>query len=228
MLMARSAGTSKDDILRTFAAFVAKAGYDETSFREIAEELGISKGTIVHHYGTKERLFEAVQRAYMERRLWEAHQILAAGGSVETQLTGLIAQLLIAQQDDRDATLTFAREITRFGSMDVMKDVRKMRDEYSGLLTGVLRSGVDQGVFVDHDPELIALQVFGMCNWVWTWWRPGHRWSIANVLQSWMSTLLSGLEADTGAHGLDVDAIVDKVGQTIATTSDPLWTPTQD
>jgi TetR/AcrR family transcriptional regulator, cholesterol catabolism regulator len=221
--MPRTAGTSKGDILRTFAAHVARAGYDQTSFREVAEELGISKGTIVHHYGTKERLLEAVQRAYMERRLWEAREILAAGGSVEARLTGIIAQLLIAQQDDRDSTLSFAREVTRFSSMDILKDVREMRDQYTGLLEGVLREGMEEGVFVRHDPGLVALQVFGMCNWVWTWWRPGHRWSIADVVSTWMSTLLSGLEADSGAHGLDVAAIVAQVADTIAITNDPEW-----
>jgi TetR/AcrR family transcriptional regulator, cholesterol catabolism regulator len=221
--MPRSAGTSKTDILRTFAAFVARSGYDETSFREVAEELGISKGTIVHHYGTKERLLEAVQHAYMERRLWEAREILAAGGSVEARLTGIIAQLLIAQQDDRDATLTFAREVTRFSTMEILKDVRSLRDEYSALLEGVLREGMDDGTFVEHDPGLVALQVFGMCNWVWTWWRPGHKWSIADVVSTWMSTLLSGLEATSGAHGLDVDAIVEHVAATIAVTNDDGW-----
>ncbi|WP_432973812.1 TetR/AcrR family transcriptional regulator [Dactylosporangium sp. CA-233914] len=226
--MRRSGGTSKGDILRTFAASVARVGYDEASFREVAEELGISKGTIVHHYGTKERLFEAVQRAYMERRLWEAEQILAAGGGAEAQLTGIIAQLLVAQQDDRDATLAFAREITRFGSMDVMRDVREMRARYAAMLEGVLRDGMNEGVFVEHDPALVAFQVFGMCNWVWTWWRPGHRWSIADVVRTWMTTLLSGLEVHPGNHGLDVDAIVAHVGDTIATTTDPGWTPDEE
>ena len=51
----RSPG-SKDQILRTFADMVAEHGYDNVSLSMVAGELGISKGTIVHHYGTKDRM----------------------------------------------------------------------------------------------------------------------------------------------------------------------------
>ena len=38
--------SSKPEILRVFARHVADLGYDEVSLRMVAEELGISKGTI--------------------------------------------------------------------------------------------------------------------------------------------------------------------------------------
>lgn len=46
-----------DDILEAFTRNVARSGYSGSNFSEIANELGISKGTIVHYYGTKDRLF---------------------------------------------------------------------------------------------------------------------------------------------------------------------------
>ena len=38
-----------------FTRAVAERGYDGTNFGDLAVELGISKGTIVHHFGTKDR-----------------------------------------------------------------------------------------------------------------------------------------------------------------------------
>ena len=56
---------------------VAERGYDNVSLRDVAEALEMSKGTILHHFGSKDRLLEHVHSDYMERRLAEAHAFLA-------------------------------------------------------------------------------------------------------------------------------------------------------
>ena len=48
----------------------------------------MSKGTILHHFGSKDRLLEHVHTAYMERRLAEAHALLARLDSPPDQLAG--------------------------------------------------------------------------------------------------------------------------------------------
>jgi TetR/AcrR family transcriptional regulator, cholesterol catabolism regulator len=59
----------KDDILRCFAELVAERGYDAVSLRDVAETLEISKGTILHHFRSKDRMLEQVHADYMRRRL---------------------------------------------------------------------------------------------------------------------------------------------------------------
>ena len=44
---------------------VAERGYDEVSVRDVAEALDISKGTILHHFGSKESLLEQLHSDYM-------------------------------------------------------------------------------------------------------------------------------------------------------------------
>ena len=113
---------------------VADVGYDEVSLRLVAEELGLSKGTIVHHFGSKDRLLEELRREYMTCRLKESRAILTEFDGPRDQLTAFVAQLVLAQRDDRAATVAFAREITRFATLDLMSEVRSMRNEYSRLL----------------------------------------------------------------------------------------------
>ena len=45
--------SSRDAILRVFAELVARKGYSDTSLSEVAGTLGLSKGTIVHHFGDR-------------------------------------------------------------------------------------------------------------------------------------------------------------------------------
>lgn len=207
--------SSKPDILRVFARHVADLGYDEVSLRMVAEELGISKGTIVHHYQSKDRLLEEVHREYMQRRLAEAHVILEQIEGPAEQVVALISQLLIAQRDDRAATVAFAREFVRFSSLKVMHDVRAMRAEYTAIIRNVIANGIEQGVFRPSSPDLVTLQIFGMCNWTWTWLRPDVPWQIIEIVDTWTGVLLSGLIVDVDGERslskIDVKAIFDKV-----------------
>jgi AcrR family transcriptional regulator len=214
--MSERSPDSKDRILRTFTDMVAEHGYDDVSLSMVANHLGISKGTIVHHYGTKADMLEAVHHDYMTRRLAEAKEIAARFDDPAELLTAFIAQLLITQRVDREATVAFAREIARFSTLELMREVRRMRASYAQLLNDAIDRGMKQGAFRQDDPELVTLQVFGMCNWSWTWMRPNIRWSVREIASTWITTLLLGLMARPEELEFDVDHIVTIVEQIVA------------
>jgi AcrR family transcriptional regulator len=204
--------TSKYAILDTFARLVAERGYDEVSLRLVAEDLDLSKGTIVHHYRTKDRLLEALHLQYMTDRLAEAKTILDRFDSPAECLAALIAQLVLAQNNDRDATVAFAREITRFATLDLMSEVRSMRNSYTEMVRRVIQDAMDEGVFRPDNVDLVTLQVFGMCNWGWTWMRPDGQWSVLEIVRTWSTSLLSGLMVRDGVQRpVDSDRIVAEV-----------------
>jgi AcrR family transcriptional regulator len=214
--MAERSPDSKERILRTFAEMVAEHGYDTVSLSMVAGHLGISKGTIVHHYGTKDRMLEAIHHEYMTRRMAEAKEIAARFDDPAQLLTAFIAQLLITERDDRAATVAFAREIARFSQLDLMRDVRRMRATYAQLVNDAIDRGMKQGLFRQDDSELVTLQVFGMCNWSWTWMRPDIRWQVKEIASTWITTLLLGLLAQPEELGFDIDEIVTTVEQIVA------------
>jgi AcrR family transcriptional regulator len=191
--MAGERKSRRGEILRCFTEMVAERGYDEVSVRDVAEALEISKGTILHHFGSKEALLEELHRDYMRRRLAEADELLAAHPDPVDQLQLIVYQLMLSQQDDRAATVAFAREIVRFAAEEGMAEVRGMRDAYSRLVSDVVRRGIEQGLFEDVDPSLAALQLFGMCNWSWTWFEPEGRWPARRIAAEFCRTLLGGL-----------------------------------
>lgn len=206
--MAAPARKSKrNEILRSFTALVAERGYDEVSLRDVAESVEVSKGTILHHFRNKESLLEELHSDYMRRRLAEAHELLDANPDPVDQLQLIVYQLMLAQRDDRAATVAFAREIVRFASEQVMAEVRAMRHEYSNLVADVIRRGVAAGEFAAVDPALAALQLFGMCNWSWTWFEPEGEWSAEQIGAEFCRTLLDGLLRE-GDRELDGERLV--------------------
>ena len=59
----------RDLILECFVRHVAERGYDGTNLGDIASELKISKGTIVHHFTSKDRML-AEAHAALDRAMW--------------------------------------------------------------------------------------------------------------------------------------------------------------
>ena len=170
----RDAGRAKV-ILELFTRNVARSGYAGSNFSEIAGELGISKGTIVHHYGTKDQLFAQMHDSYMERRLAEAEAIVAKLETPEKQLAGLLFAFLQYQDIDRYATVALQREIATLSTHEAMAHGRRRRADYLAVVRGVIAEGVRKNDFRALDVDLQSLLIFGASQWAWTWFEPGHR-----------------------------------------------------
>lgn len=207
--------SKRNEILECFTQFVAERGYDEVSVRDVAEALGISKGTILHHFRSKEAILEQINNSYMRRRIAEARDYLAEIDDPVDELQAFICQLMLAQQDDRAATVAFSREILRSASDPIMAEVRALRDEFSAMLVQIIERGVAEGEFADVDARLTALQIFGMTNWAWTWFTPGGRSSAAEVAHQFSRTVIGGLVPRGAREGADAERLTELVGVTM-------------
>lgn len=172
MRLAKRLASRPGDILAAFTRRVAEFGYEATNFSDIAAELGISKGTIVHHYKTKDSLLEALHESYMRRRLADAHRILDSFSRPDERLAGLLFAFVLYQVHDRDATVAFQREVARLRPPDRQSVGTGLRTEYLELVREVIRSGVADGSFRGGDHEVFSLLFFGSAQWAWTWFDP--------------------------------------------------------
>ncbi|MFB9932162.1 TetR/AcrR family transcriptional regulator [Amycolatopsis halotolerans] len=181
------------DILATFTRYVAERGYDAANFSDIAGELGLSKGTIVHHFGTKDRLLAALHESYMRRRLAEAALIRERLATPTQQLAGLLYAFVLYQVVDREATVAFQREVVRLADHEAMAQGRRMRAEYLDLVRAVLSDGVASGEFRSCDVEVRSLLIFGSAQWAWTWFDPDGPVSAEEVGAQLVDLVLGGL-----------------------------------
>lgn len=53
----------REEILKAALDVIARHGYRNTSIRELARAVGLSEAGLLHYFGSKEKLFEAVLRA---------------------------------------------------------------------------------------------------------------------------------------------------------------------
>lgn len=209
-----SRASSRDEILRVFAEHVADRGYADTSISDVATELGLSKGTVVHHFGSKEALLGEVHVAYFTRRFAEVDFIQAELDDPMSRLVAHIYLLLAAHRDDRAASLACLRELVRYFEGDLTEYVRQQRVRYTGTVIAILRDGVEQGVFHTTDPGMSALQIFGMCNYAWTWYRPDGPKSVETIASLFARDILTGLTRSR-PDDADLDKLVTRAFETV-------------
>jgi AcrR family transcriptional regulator len=215
------------DILEAFTRAVAERGYDGTNFGDLAMELGISKGTIVHHFGTKDRMLRELHEGYMRRRLAEVRVIWARLTRPAERLAAFVQLGVHYQVVDREATIAFQREVVRFAAEPGMETSQALRHEYRELVVGVLAEGTATGEFRPGDDRLRTLQLFGAVHWMWTWFDPDGPRTAAEVAASFVDTFLAGVLTDPGAavalgapDGAVARAVADAVDAGRASTLD--------
>ncbi|MET8774784.1 TetR/AcrR family transcriptional regulator [Nocardia sp. NPDC004654] len=183
-------------ILDIFTRHVAEKGYDGTSFSGVASELGISQGLIVHHYGTKARLLEALHISYMRQRIDEAERIVAEFPAPAERMAALLFASMLYQVHDRNRTVAFQREVARFAQQEETSEGRKLRRRYIEMLRNVLESGVVSGEFRPVDGSIRTLLIFGAAQWAWTWFEPEGRRSAEQVGAELVDFTLGSLLVD--------------------------------
>jgi TetR/AcrR family transcriptional regulator, cholesterol catabolism regulator len=194
--------SSRDEILEVFTALVARDGYERASLSTVAELAGISsKGTIVHHFGSKQRMLVLSHSLYIDRRIYEAERLTSEIDDPADQMAALMYSLLRAHRDDRAATVAFLREFTRFAADGSMLELHRKRHTYREYVTRCVERGKQTGLFGQVDTSLTTLQIFGMCNYVWTWYQPDKRAGPEEIASSFVRNLLGGLLVESSRLG---------------------------
>jgi AcrR family transcriptional regulator len=210
--MARPAGR-RAEIHATFIRHVAERGYEATNLGDIAGELGMSKGTIVHHFGTKAQMLRELEESYMTRQLAAVALMWESLAEPAERVAAVIHASALLHVVARDATVATQREVVQLSGDPAMQQVRKLRREMQDILVAEVRRGIAAGTFRDLDPELTVLQMFGSLQWMWTWFRPDGSWRPEQVGSTVVDIVLGGILVEQSV----LKALTDPGGTLVAT-----------
>jgi TetR/AcrR family transcriptional regulator, cholesterol catabolism regulator len=193
--MPRSPGR-RSEILDAFVRYVAERGYDRTNIGDIADELGMSKGTIVHHFGTKAQMLRELEETHLARQLDVLRMVWERLAAPHERIAAIIYASALLQVVAPEATVASQREVVQLSDDPAMQQVRKFRNELQKLTIDEIRSGIDSGVFRSVDAELATLQLWGSLEWMWVWFDPAGSRAPEQVGAAFVDVFLGGLLLD--------------------------------
>lgn len=147
---ARAQKTITDTAMRLFFT----KGFEATSMMDIAQEAGLSKGAIYHHFTSKQQIMELLTKTAAENvnaRLWE----LADGNDLTAaQKITSIVELLVSSPENRSLAANNWAEKLPFA---FLHSVRNTLNQIAVALGKILREGSDRGEYTCSYPEEIAM-----------------------------------------------------------------------
>src|SRR5881275_1939028 len=163
----------RSELTRAAARLFAEKGYHGTSIGDLAEAMGVQKGSLYAHIRSKEDLLWEVARegaAAFHAALDEIAEELPATEKIRLALRAHLR--VVAEQ--LDAATVFIRE-WRYLEGERRDEFLAERRRYEERFRAFFREGRELGELrTDLDDATATLLALSAANWAYTWLRPGY------------------------------------------------------
>lgn len=176
-----------DALLAAAAKTFAERGYHATSMRDLARASGFSLAGMYHYVERKQELLYQIQDRCFAMVIEGGRDAITEAGEPEARLRAFIRHHVVffaAHMNEMKVLAHEEGELT--GTMRAQ--VRKRKKEYVGLLEQLLHDIPDG----HPDPHIAAYALFGMMNWIYTWYHPAGPTPPARLADALASLFLDG------------------------------------
>jgi AcrR family transcriptional regulator len=159
-----------EHLLTTAARVFAAKGYHPTTMRDLARATGMSLAGMYHYVSGKDELLFLIQHRCFTRVIDGAMQAVAASPEPTERLARFIRHHVTFFAEHMSEMKVLSHEADCL--TDARRaDVDRLKRRYVELLRGVIESLEPRGNG-RPDPRVTAYALFGMMNWIYTWYDP--------------------------------------------------------
>jgi AcrR family transcriptional regulator len=184
-----------EEIIAAAAKVFQTKGYHAATVQDIADAVGILKGSLYHHFKSKEDLLYLIVKEPIARLYERMTDIAGSDLPASEKLRRAIRTQLEAFDQHHPHLFVYLRE------RDEMK--RRFREQfklspkqYERCWQQILREGMKSGEFrPDLDVQVVSYGLLGMLNWLHNWYDPRGRLSVREVGDQLATLALAGLAA---------------------------------
>lgn len=187
----KSADERWTELLHVSADIFAERGYDATSLQDIANRVGIFKGSLYHYINSKEELLYEIIRGVLEEAIGRVEEVTSQPVPAIDRLRAAIITHLEHLMENYIETAVFLHEFQQL-SPERRRQIPTAKYEaiFKECIVAAQREGsIAPGI----DPLTATRVVFGGINWVYRWYRPGEVANEGQLANDIADQLLFGL-----------------------------------
>lgn len=159
------------ELTRLAAQLFVQEGFDRTTVRMLAQEMGIKSGSLFHHFRDKQEILCAVIEEGTQNALTIAREALeACEPTPEARLHAMARAHLETLLTDRNAHVVALYEWRRLDA-ESRAHLSHLRDAYEALWQEVVGDALEAGL-IHGDKFLVSRFVLGALNWTVRWYDP--------------------------------------------------------
>lgn len=183
----------KERIRRKAARLFARKGYQGTGVQELCDAVGLGRGALYHHIGSKEALFEDVCTRHVHEMIELGEALAREPVPAEQKIRRLSRAQMRTLADHLPEWTLFQRDATILRG-PIRKRVFAARDRFEAVWAAIIDEGVATGEFRELDA--IAIKgILGMYNYGYLWIRPRGRLTPEEIADVFCDILLTGILA---------------------------------
>jgi AcrR family transcriptional regulator len=167
-------------------------GYEATSLRAIASEVGIQVGSLYNHLTSKESLLYSIMSTIMEDLLREFDARMDGVSDNVDRLRAAI-EVHVFFHTARAREVFIGNSELRSLTTAHRKRVVKLRDDYESRFVQIIEKGVADGSFETADTKLAAWAILAVGTSTSTWFRPDGRLQLEQIAALYTDLVLNGL-----------------------------------
>jgi AcrR family transcriptional regulator len=183
----------ESEVLSAALALFATKGYAATTVQDVADSIGVLKGSLYHYIDTKEDLLYMIfHEAHLENERLMTEVTALDLEPVELLRTYLSRSLRVTLANLERTTLYFRdwRHLTG----DHLETLKKQRVQYDRFMRKLIRDAYEQ-VGIDNPVNLkyVSSFVIGGTNWVADWYTAGRGDGVEAVVNSYTELAMAAI-----------------------------------
>ena len=187
----RDGAASRERILTEVTRLFIEKGYHGTGVQEISNAVGLGRGALYHHIGSKERLLFEISMGLLQQAISLAEPVAAGADAPDVKLRRLAGDLLHHHAVHGDGWSVAIHE-ARFLSEVHRKEINSARDAYERIWRGVMDEGAAAGLWREVD-DLEVRGILGMFNSAARWIRLDGPLGPEEIADRYIGLLMDGL-----------------------------------
>lgn len=199
-------GEQQDSILQHAAALFATRGFQGTSMLDLAHAAGVSKALLYHYYEDKYQLLVAIAEGHIDRLtalVAEEESLVSDKPALAgTRLERLVRRFVEEYASARAHHQVLVQDIKYLDAPDQARIRTKERQVVAAFARAIRETWPE--LAGRHLDKPLSMLLFGMINWLFTWFRddgPLDYAALATLVFTLLADGLSGLAGTSSQSG---------------------------
>jgi len=184
-------------LLSIAARVFADQGYHATTMRDLSRATGMSLAGMYYYVQGKDELLFLIQERCFQQVLTGANTALAEAATPAERVTRFIEHhvgFFTSHMSEMKVLSHEARSLTG----PRLDKINRLKRRYVDLLAGLVAE-LDAGGEPRRDPRVAAYALFGMMNWIYTWYDPKGPVSPETLAEHFAQLFLTGATGSPSA-----------------------------
>jgi AcrR family transcriptional regulator len=179
-------------ILKTSATIFAEKGFHRTSVRDISRATGMSLAGLYYYFRTKEELLYLIQEQCFLTLLQRWEKALSTENDVRARIRIFAENHLSFFLHNMNEMKVMAHEDESLTG-EFQEKMLVLKRRYVKVLTDLIAGLQETEGGKNVDLRVATFALFGMMNWIYTWYRPKRDLPLAELIEQMLRIYVFGI-----------------------------------